>query len=212
MRAGWDLSAYLVLDPVLCASVGMVATAQKAVAGGVGIIQLRHKTASTAERIATGRALQAALAGTGAKLVINDDMEAAVALAADGLHVGQGDTGAAAARARIGPDMVLGVSVETEAHVRAVDPAVVDLVGAGPVFGTPTKPDHARPIGIGGLARMVALCPVPAVAIGGLSARHATAVIGAGAAGLAVVSAICGQPDPEVAARELVAAVREARA
>ncbi|MFD0980957.1 thiamine phosphate synthase [Tropicimonas aquimaris] len=212
MRRALDLSVYLVLDPDLCGATGMVETARAAVAGGVRTVQLRHKVATTAERIALCRELQAALAGSGAHLVVNDDVEAAVALGADGLHVGQGDLAPAAARAAIGPDMVLGLSVETEAHVRAVDPVLVDYLGAGPVFGTATKPDHAEPIGFDGLARMVALSAVPAVAIGGLEARHAAEVLRAGAAGLAVVSAICGKPDPKDAARGLLAAVNEGMA
>ncbi|RYH11672.1 thiamine phosphate synthase [Tropicimonas sp. IMCC6043] len=212
MRRLPDLSAYLVLDPDLCAGLGMVETARAAVAGGVGCVQLRHKTADTAERIEIGRALRTALAGTGAALIVNDDAEAARALSADGLHVGQGDMPAAEARAAIGPEMILGLSVETEAHARAVDPALVDYVGISPVFGTPTKPDHAPPVGLDGLRRIARLCAVPAVGIGGLEPRHAREVIAAGAAGLAVVSAICGRPDPEAAARALVNAVGEARA
>lgn len=211
MRSGWDLSTYLVLDPGLCAGFGMVETARVAASCGVGVVQLRHKTAETAERIEIGRALQAALRGTGARLVVNDDVAAAVALGADGLHVGQGDLCPVKARAAIGPDMVLGLSVENEDHARATDPAVVDYVGVSPVFGTPTKPDHAPPVGLDGLRRIVDICPVPAVGIGGLTAEDARAVIGTGAAGLAVVSAICGQPDVAAAARDLVAAVREAR-
>jgi thiamine-phosphate pyrophosphorylase len=212
MRPTLDLSVYLVLDPGLCAGFGMVETARAAVAAGVRTVQLRHKTATTEERIALGRALQAALAGTGARLVVNDDARAAVALGADGLHVGQGDLSPIKARSTIGPDMALGLSVETEDHARAVDPKVVDYAGIGPVFATGTKADHARPVEIDGLRRIVALCPVPAVAIGGLSVSDATGVLGAGAAGLAVVSAICGQPDPGAAARALVTAVREASA
>lgn len=211
MRRLPDLSAYLVLDPVLCDGFGMVETARAAVAGGVGTVQLRHKTASTRERIEIGRALRAALTGTGAALVVNDDAEAARAVGADGLHVGQGDMPVAEARAAIGPEMVLGLSVEAEDQALAVDRALVDYVGVSPVFGTPTKPDHAVPVGIDGLRRIVGICPVPAVGIGGLKPRHAREVIGAGAAGLAVVSAICGRPDPEAAARALVEAIEEAR-
>ncbi len=211
MRPLPDLSAYLVLDPDLCADFGMIETARAAVAGGVGAVQLRHKRASTAERIELGRALQAALAGTGAAMIVNDDVEAARALDADGLHIGQTDMPPAKARAAIGPRMVLGLSVETEAQARELDPRLVDYAGASPVFGTPTKADHALPVGIEGLRRMVACCPVPVVAIGGLGARHARDVIVAGAAGLAVVSAICGQPDPEAAARALIQSIAEAR-
>lgn len=206
-----DLSLYLVLDPDLCGgAAGMVATARAAVAGGVTVVQLRDKGAGTLGLIATGRALRAALAGTGAALVVNDDVEAAVAIGAGGLHIGQGDMAPAAARARIGAGMALGLSVETVLQARAVDPAVVDYIGAGPVFATATKADHAPPVGFAGLARIISASPVPAVAIGGLKAAHAGPALAAGARGVAVVSAICGQPDPEAAARQIVLALASA--
>jgi len=207
----FDLSLYLVLDPGLCADYGLVATARAAVAGGATMVQLRDKQASTAGLIGTGRALKQALAGSGARLVINDDVEAAIAIGADGLHIGQDDGDPRAARDRIGPGMILGVSVETLDLAGRIDPRVVDHVGVGPVFATPTKPDHKAPIGLDGLARLVAASPVPAVAIGGLKAEHAAAVIASGARGLAVVSAICGQPDPRRAAAEIAALLRRAR-
>jgi len=207
----FDLSLYLVLDPLLCAGIGMVETARIAVAGGATIVQLRDKHASTASMIETGRALKRALAGTEARLIVNDDVEAAVAIDADGLHIGQDDMDARAARHLIGPDMILGLSVETEALAAAIDPSVVDYAGIGPVFATPTKPDHKQPIGFAGLARMVDLCPVPSVAIGGLKAEHAAGALLAGADGIAVVSAICGMPDPRAAAADIARAIRKAR-
>jgi thiamine-phosphate pyrophosphorylase len=207
----FDLSLYLVLDPDLCAGSGMVETARAAVAGGATIVQLRDKDADTASRIETGRALKMVLQGTGAKLVVNDDAEAALAIGADGLHIGQDDMDADRARALIGPDMILGLSVETEALAAAVNPALVDYVGIGPVFATPTKPDHKQPIGFEGLTRIVAIAPVPAVAIGGLKAEHASPVLAAGAKGLAVVSAICGKPDPEAATLLIAEAMAKAR-
>jgi thiamine-phosphate pyrophosphorylase len=203
-----DLSLYLVLDPDLCAGVGMVETARAAVAGGATVVQLRDKHASTADMIETGHALKAALVGTGALLVINDDVEAAVAIGADGLHVGQDDMLVRRARERIGPSMLLGLSVETEALAAAVDPALVDYAGVGPVFATPTKPDHKQPIGFDGLGRLTRTCPVPAVAIGGLKAEHVQAVFASGAQGLAVVSAICGNADPESAAWAIADRIR----
>ncbi|WP_372096273.1 thiamine phosphate synthase [Tistrella mobilis] len=207
----FDLSLYLVLDPDLCRARSMVETTRAAVAGGATIVQLRDKAAGTAGLIETGRALMSVLEGTGVPLIVNDDVEAAVAIGAHGLHVGQGDMPAAEARRRVGPRMILGLSVETEAAVRAVDPSVVDYVGAGPVFATQTKPDHEPPTGFDGLARLVALSPVPAVAIGGLKAEHVAPVLASGAGGLAVVSAICGQPDPEAAARLIAEAIRDCR-
>lgn len=211
MRRCPDLSVYLVLDPELCAETGMVKTARLAVSGGVTVVQLRDKTATRTELVRTGRALTAALAGTGVPLIVNDDVEAALEIGADGVHVGQGDMAATEARRRIGPEMILGVSVERPDLAAAIDPDVTDYIGAGPFRSTPTKPDHKTPIGAEGLAAIVAAAPVPAVAIGGLRHEDAAAVLGAGAAGLAVVSAICGRPDPARAARVLAHAVRQAR-
>ena len=207
----FDLSLYLVLDPGLCGErgrgLGMVETARLAVAGGATLVQLRDKHGGTARTVETGRALKEALAGTHAKLIVNDDAEAAIAVGADGLHVGQSDLSVAEARARIGPEAILGLSVETPGQAAQVDPALVDYVGAGPVFATSTKPGHAPAVGFQGLAAMVAASPAPAVAIGGLKAHHVRQALAAGAKGVAVISAICGQPDPEAAARAIRAEV-----
>ena len=208
---GFDLSLYLVLDPDLCRAHSMVETTRLAVAGGVTMVQLRDKVATTADLVSAGRALKAALRGSGVPLIVNDDLEAALAVDAEGLHVGQDDLPAYQARQRLGPGKILGLSVETEAAGQEVDPSVVDYVGISPVFATVTKPDHKPPIGFGGLARIVAASPVPSVAIGGLKVEHVAPALEAGADGLAVVSAICGQPEPEAAARQLAEAIRKFR-
>ncbi|SON54554.1 Thiamine-phosphate synthase [Hartmannibacter diazotrophicus] len=207
----FDLSLYLVLDPGLCAGIGMVETARAAVAGGATMVQLRDKTGGTARTVEIGRALKDALAGTGARLIVNDDVAAAVAIGADGVHVGQGDMAVAEARARIGPEAILGLSVETPELAAAADPALVDYIGAGPVFATPTKPDHEQAVGFDGLIAQIAASSIPAVAIGGLKVRHVAPVLAAGARGIAVVSAICGQPDPEAAARDLAKEIEAVR-
>jgi len=206
-----DLSLYLVLDPSLCASIGMVETTRAAVLGGVTAVQLRDKTASVASLVETGRALKSVLADTGVPLIVNDSAEAAVAIDADGLHIGQSDGNPAMARALIGDERILGVSVETEAMAAAVDASIVDYAGLGPVFPTATKLDHSEPTGLAGLARLVAACPVPTVAIGGLKADHVEQVFAAGADGLAVISAICGQRDPLAATIRIAKIIAEAR-
>lgn len=203
----FDLSLYLVLDPDLCRDHSTVETTMAAIRGGATIVQLRDKTGGTDNMIRVGRDLMAAMDGSNVPLIVNDDVEAAVAINAHGLHVGQDDMPAGQARQLIGPDKILGLSVETEEAARRIDPAIVDYVGLGPVFATPTKPDHKPAIGFDGLARLVDLCPVPSVAIGGLKIDHVGAVFQSGANGLAVVSAICGQADPQQATAGLARAI-----
>lgn len=211
MKPIFDPSLYLVTDPVLCAARGVIETAVAAVRGGARSVQLRDKAASDAVLIRLGRALKSALAGSGALLIVNDRVAVAAAIGADGLHVGQADTDAAAARAALGADAVIGRSIHSVAQARALDPASVDYIGVGPVFATATKPDHAAPLGFDGLAQVCAASPLPAVAIGGLGTADVRAVCAAGARGLAVVSAICAAPDPEAAARAFAEAIAACR-
>lgn len=177
-----------------------------ALRGGVRAVQLRDKRASDAEMIAQARRLLPALRAAGVPLIVNDRLEVALAAGADGLHIGQSDGDPAEIRAALGPGPVLGLSIETEAQAAAMPAGGVDYIGAGPVRATPTKPDHAAPIGFDGLARIAAAAaPVPAVAIGGVGAGDIAQIKSAGCAGLAVVSAIAAAPDPEAAARRLAA-------
>jgi thiamine-phosphate diphosphorylase len=196
-----SLRLYLVTDTALCAPLGVVETVRRAVAGGVSMVQLRDKDATTDQRIALAVALKHVLHGTNVPLIVNDDLEAATASQADGAHIGQSDISPQKARALLGPDRILGLSCETPEHVIAANAAPVDYLGLGPVFATGTKSDHAAPIGLQGLAEMIAMTHLPAVAIGGLNAAHVSDVSAAGADGMSVVSAICGQDDPQAAAR-----------
>ncbi len=205
------LRLYLVADAGVCGRTDLAGIVAAAVRGGATLVQLRDKSATTTARIDAARALKQALAGTGVPLVVNDDLDAALAAEADGLHVGQDDLSPAAARARLGPDRLLGLSCETLETVRAAPEGIVDYLGIGPVFATGTKPDHKPAIGIEGLARLCAATPLPCVAIGGLDASHAGAVRAAGAEGMALVSAICAAPDPEAATRAIARALAEAR-
>jgi thiamine-phosphate diphosphorylase len=198
MRA--DLRLYLVTDPALCAQMGVVETVRRAVAGGVTMVQLRDKYATTPQRTELARALMDVLKSTGVSLIVNDDIEAAVLSGADGAHIGQGDVSPHRARALLGPDRILGLSCETLQTVAAAKHAPVDYLGLGPVFATGTKSDHKHPIGMAGLATLVAATQFPNVAIGGLNPDHSARVLATGADGMSVVSAICGQPDPRAAA------------
>jgi thiamine-phosphate pyrophosphorylase len=202
-----DLSVYLVTDPVLCARRGIIGTVLAAVAGGASVVQLRDKGASDADLIALGRALKTALAGSGVSLIVNDRIAVAAAIGADGVHLGQADQGIEAARAAMGPGAIVGLSIQSVAHAEQADALPIDYVGIGPVFATATKPDHAAPLGLGGLARVRAATALPAVAIGGLGVEHVPAVLDAGCDGLAIVSAICAASDPTAASRAFRQAV-----
>ncbi|MGP9569062.1 thiamine phosphate synthase [Halomonas sp. AOP25-F1-15] len=202
----FDLSLYLVTDAALCHDYGLESTVEAAVNGGVTIVQLRDKHASDTQMIAQAKRLKSVLAGTGVPLIINDRLTVALESQADGLHVGQSDTAVQAARAAMGEQAIIGLSINTHAQLDAAPLALLDYVGIGPVFATGSKQDHAQPIGFDGLATLVAACRLPSVAIGGLKAEHANHVRRAGTDGLAVISAICGQPDPAQAARAFKAA------
>jgi thiamine-phosphate pyrophosphorylase len=203
------LGLYLVTDPVLCRTAGVVPTVSAAVAAGVTAVQLRDPHADDREFVTVGRALVAALDGTGVPLIVNDRVGLVAAIGAAGAHVGQGDLSVAQTREMLGPDALLGLSVQTVEHVDVAlggPLAAIDYLGVGPVWAQATKPDAAAPGGPDELARLVARSPWPCVAIGGITEDRASAVRAAGAAGMAVVSAICGQPDVGAAVRRLQAA------
>ncbi|MGI3164665.1 thiamine phosphate synthase [Pseudooceanicola sp. 200-1SW] len=197
---------YVVTDPGAPLSVPEQAMA--AARGGAWAVQLRDKGASDAELVPLVASLIDRLRPLGVRLFVNDRVEVARATGAD-LHIGQGDGDPTRARARIAPEALLGLSIETLAQVGRL-PEGVDYIGAGPFRATPTKPDAAVPIGAGGLARIVAAAPVPTLAIGGLGLGDIATLKQAGASGMAVVSAVARAPDPEAATRALVDAWRRA--
>ncbi|NAZ35716.1 thiamine phosphate synthase [Rubellimicrobium sp. CFH 75288] len=198
---------YAILDP--SAPRPVLDQALAAARGGAWAVQLRDKIAPDAELVPLARTLAAALRPWGVRLIVNDRLEVALAAGADGLHLGQGDGDPRRARARLGAGRILGLSVEAVEQCAAI-PVGIDYVGAGPVRPTATKPDHAPPVGFDGLAAIAARCPVPVVAIGGLGPGDAAALKRAGAAGMAVVSAVVRAEDPEAATRALVEEWRRA--
>lgn len=174
----------------------------EALAGGATFIQLREKSASTAELVELGKPLKRLCAKAGVPFVIDDDVEAARLLDADGVHVGQEDESCTNARAALGPDKIVGVSVRTVEQALAAEAAGADYLGVGAVFGTPTKPEAAEVP----LETLRAICEavcIPAVAIGGLNERTIATLKGTGVAGAAVVSAIFAAENIESATRNL---------
>ncbi|RKW70309.1 thiamine phosphate synthase [Galactobacter caseinivorans] len=212
-RLAPDLRVYTVVDTSVAALDQAPRIAAEAAAGGSGIIQLRAKEAPTREVLAAFIAMGQAVAGRAA-LVINDRVDVYLAARAvtehvHGVHVGQSDLPAAAVRALIGPDAILGLSASTAAQAReaaGLGAGAVDHLGVGAIHATPTKPDAPDPLGYGGLADVVAASALPCVGIGGLDLPDAAGVRSAGAAGMAVVRAVAGAPDPRTAAAALLTA------
>lgn len=196
--------------PPLCfitdadAPLPIVEQAAGAARGGAGWIQLRHKTLPDSDFASLAKDVMAAIGAFGASLIINDRVEVARSLNAAGLHVGQTDGDVRKIREAIGPDMVLGLSIEAEDQLAAVPPGIVTYLGVGPVRATASKPDHAQPIGFDGLARIVEAAREPCMAIGGLDADDMVEVRRAGCVSVAVVSAISRAEDPQAATRRII--------
>jgi thiamine-phosphate pyrophosphorylase len=166
----------------LHAIVEDVDTARAAVAGGATVVQLRRKGASTEELVEAGRPFRE----LPATFVVNDDVEAAIGLGADGVHLGREDRGAQRA---LEAGLLLGLSATAVAEAEAAERAGAAYVGAGPVWATPSKPDADPPLGLEGLREICTAVQIPVVAIGGVDASNAGDCIRAGAAGVAVIRA-----------------------
>jgi thiamine-phosphate pyrophosphorylase len=136
-------------------------------------------------------------------LIINDRIDVALAVDADGVHIGQSDMRYEDARRLLGPDKIIGLSVENMDDLLEANRLDVDYIGISPVYGTPTKIDTAEPFGLEGLRKAIAMSVHPTVAIGGMNASTIGEVIKAGTDGVAVVSAICSASSPRAAAKEL---------
>lgn len=210
MRPPTDLSLHLVTDTGLCAGRGVVETVRRAVAGGVTCVQVRDKAADPGDRLALLVAVADAV-GDRVTVLVDDDVEAAATAraggaAVHGVHVGQHDRPPLQARALLGPDAVVGLTAHLPAHLAeaaALPPGTVDYLGVGAVAATATKADAPEVLGVDGFARVAAATPYPCVAIGGLGPGLVAPLRAAGAAGVAVVSAVCAAPDPGAAARAL---------
>jgi thiamine-phosphate diphosphorylase len=208
-RRGGDLRGRLRLYVVTSAGLqpgrGHPDVAEAAVAGGATAVQLRAPELDEDELVAMARRIAPACRARGVLFVVNDSVRAAVLGGADGVHLGQGDEPAPQARERLGPDLVLGVSVLTAEQATAAEAAGADYLGVT-VWGTPTKPE-APPVGPEGLRAVVAATALPVVGIGGIDATNAAEVLAAGAAGIAVVSAVGAAADPVEATRRLARSV-----
>jgi thiamine-phosphate pyrophosphorylase len=212
MRVPLDLRLYAIVDPERAGGRDLADLARSLAANGATLVQLRDKRSETQAMIETARAIRRALVPLAVPFVVNDRVDVALAAGTDGVHIGPDDMAPADARALLGPDAILGVSIKT---VDAAETAPVDLIdyaGVGGVYATLSKQQQSAPIGTEGFARVAGVLRrrapnLPVCGIAGIDAGNAAAIIGAGADGVAVISALSLAPDPAAAACGLRAVV-----
>ena len=203
MKHGIDYSLYLCTDRRLMTSPTIEASAESALRGGTTVIQLREKDCSSREFYELGLRVKKITERYHAPLIINDRVDIALAVGAAGVHVGQGDLPCKVVREIVGPDMIVGVSAATLDEAVQAEEDGADYLGVGAMYATATKTD-TRPVSMEELLKIRAAVKIPIVVIGGINKQTLGNFKGTGVDGLAVVSAIVAQPDPEAAARELL--------
>ncbi len=207
-----DWTLYLVTDSRLVGHRPLSEVVAAAIRGGAGVVQYREKSLNTRLMVESAAILQRVCRQLGAVFFVNDRLDVALAVDADGVHLGQNDMPVRLARRLLGREKLLGVSIQ---DTRTMDDAVnegADYLSLSPVFATPTKPDHEEPLGLERVRALAGRSPLPVVAIGGINRTNVAAVMRAGVHGVCVISAVLGAPDPEQAARELKRLARAARA
>lgn len=206
MQKDLDLSLYLVLDPLMCGGFQVaLKVAEGALASGVTILQLRAPTLKKKAWFEFASALKPICAHYHVPLIINDHIDVATAVDADGVHVGQQDLPVASVRHLLGEDKIIGLSISHQYELIPEDLRHVDYLGVGPIFNTTTKKDAAAALGFDGAQQIVQTANMPTVLIGGLKLAHVCLVKNAGANGVCVVSAICAEANPSDATTALKA-------
>jgi thiamine-phosphate pyrophosphorylase len=209
--AGVNYSLYLVTDSALARGRPLLDVVRAAVDGGVTCVQVREKGLSSRAYVERLLSVRPLLRERGIPLFVNDRVDVALAVGADGIHLGQTDLPLAMARSVAAGRLLIGVSSESVQDAVDAERGGADYVSVSPVFSTPTKTDTAPALGLDGVRAVRRAVRVPVVAIGGIGATNAADVIRAGADGVCVVSAIVSAPDPRAAAASLRRLVEGAR-
>lgn len=212
------LSVYLLTDPELAAATGrsVEEIVEAAIDGGITALQLRAKQMHARDQWRLGKSLRELTAARGIPFFVNDRLDLALALEADGVHLGEEDLPVAEARriaAAAGrPDLIIGFSTAVLEYAKQAVAEGADYVSVGNLFGTTRKQDAGEPVGTGPLAAIARAVGVPVIGIGGVTVENAPSVIEAGGVGVAVISCVTASPDPAAAARALAEAVAKAKA
>jgi len=207
-----DVRLNAIVDPERAGDYDLADLARRVTVGGATLIQLRDKKRDTRAMVAAARAIKAALAPFAVPFVVNDRVDVALAAGADGVHLGQDDMAVEDARRLLARGTIVGLSISTNEEAEAAPVDLIDYAGVGGVYATSSKDQKKPPIGPEGFARIAAVLrrrapALPLCGIAGIDAGNAGAVIGAGADGVAVISALSLAADPTAAARDLRAVV-----
>lgn len=203
-----DWSVYLVTDRRAAGNRSILDVVRQAIRGGVTVVQLREKECSSKDMYELGLALLDVTRPAGIPLIVNDRLDVALAIGAEGVHLGQSDLPARIGREWMGPGRIVGISATNVQEAIDAQRDGADYLGVGDVFGTPSKPDACAPIGLAGIEAIARIATVPVVAIGGVTVQNTAPAVRHGADGVAVISAIFSAPDPAAAASSLREAVQ----
>ena len=196
---------YIILDPSVCPARPLVDVLTTAAEAGASLFQYRNKTASMKDAYVEALALRQAAAKAGVLFIINNRCDLALAVDADGVHLGQGDLPPDLAKKVMGPDKLIGISTHNPDQVREATAEKPDYLGFGPIFKPGSKQDHDPVVGLEGLRAMRSLTSLPVFAIGGIQIDQAGEVMRAGANGVAIISAILKAPDISLAVKAFLA-------
>ena len=199
-----DFNLYLITDRNSTAGSPLVSVVRQALDGGVRAIQLREKDLNGRELFALAKGLRNITSEYGARLIINERLDIAMAVEADGVHLGAASLPVAEARRLLGKNRLIGYSAHSAEEACQAEAAGADFMTLGPVYFTPSKSEYGAPLGIGKLAEVTAMVSIPVFAIGGVKNSSIPETMAAGAAGIAVISAIIGTNDPKGAAISLL--------
>jgi thiamine-phosphate pyrophosphorylase len=205
-----EFDMYLITDREQCRGEDLVARVERALNGGIRAVQLREKGLSTRERFELGQRLRRITLEFGARLLVNGDAALARAIGADGVHLPQDGLPADACRKVVGPDMLIGISTHSVSEAGEAEERGADFVTYGPVYCTPSKAKYGAPIGIDSLRAVCASASLPVFALGGVRLSNIDEVVSAGAAGVAMISAILAAADVESAVSEIAGCLRRA--
>lgn len=206
-----DFSLYLITDRHQTAGRDLPAVVEEALAGGVRAVQLREKDLSPRELLELALTMRELTGRYGAKLIINDRADIALAAGADGVHLGEASIPAAAVRRILGPNRLIGVSCHGREGALAAEKSGADFITFGPVYPTPSKALYGPPVGVEQLAETAALLDIPVFALGGIRRENTPEALAAGAAGVALISAVVAAGNPAVEARAFLSLLAQTR-